>query len=93
MDFEEALFELRKGKKIRSPFFEDDEYLIGCYMTLPDIYGDDGKLVSRSFDEAKKGPMSIVKMKGKFIHDDTGTRGRQTLDLLLVMRDDWEIIE
>jgi hypothetical protein len=64
MIFEEALVELRKGKKIRHPHFDKDEYLTGCYFGLPDFYDDNGKLVTESFEEKKARGMSIVKMKG-----------------------------
>ncbi len=103
MIFEEALKALREGKKIRSPFFEDDEYLMGCYIGLPDYYDDNGILIQESFEDRKSRGLSIVKMKGDRQHNDM-VPFRQScrnpelhiypqLNLFLVMREDWEIIE
>lgn len=108
MNFEDALRELRNGKKIRSPFFEDDEYLMGCYLGLPSYYDDNGNLVEDSWEAQKARGMSIVKMKGEeqspdmypscvFPQDKCSINPQlhsyPQLNLLLIMRDDWEVIE
>lgn len=60
MKFEEALVALREDKKIWHPTFADDEYLCGCYVSLP---GED-------FEEIKKTrDISIVRIKGDRQHD------------------------
>jgi len=102
MIFEEALAALRNGAKIRSPFFEPDEYLMGCYVTLMFTPYD-------TIEDAKARGMSILKMKGDRQHPDMGIDDFERypkdlltpckhgyypqLNLLLIMRDDWEIIE
>ncbi len=70
MKFEEALSALRQGYKIRHPSFAEDEYLVGCYITLTTVFDDDGKEVIDSFDDAKARGMSIVKIKGDRQHDE-----------------------
>ncbi len=67
MIFEEALKLLREGKKIRHPIFEEDVYFKACYIKL--------KFSNDTFEDAKERGMSIVKMKGDFVHDDMGMRG------------------
>ncbi len=107
MKFEEALSALRNGKKIRHPIFPEDEYLAGCYVTLKTIIDDDGKELVDSLEDTKERGMSIVKMKGDRQHPDMLPKNfphRQPccnpdlhsmpqLNLLLVMSDDWEVLE
>lgn len=119
MKFEEALAAMREGAKIRHPHWEEDEYLMGCYVGM--------MFHVQSIEEQKKLGMSIVKMKGEYQHPDMvphpelyGLNFDQTigkinklmmegkipepcsrpelhkypqLNLLLIMSDDWEIIE
>jgi len=101
MKFEDALSAMRKGAKIRSPFFESDEYLMACYVSMkfdPE----------ETFEKAKERGMSIVKMKGDRQHPDMGSGDMDRIpkdflnpckhgyfpqiNLLLLMRDDWEIM-
>jgi hypothetical protein len=104
MKFEEALTALREGKKIRSPFFKENEYLMGCYVGLDtELFG----LPPESFEEVKKRGMSIVKMQDDRQHPDMVPQNFPTrqpccnpdlhsypqLNLFLIMNDDWEIIE
>lgn len=104
MKFEEALAELRKGKKIRHPNFEEDEYFMGCYVSL--------MFMNHTILKATEN-ISIVKMKGEKQHPDMKPRipflesfdlckkypflkssiMQPQLNLLLVMSDDWEILE
>lgn len=109
MNFEEALRLLRYcGEKIRHPSMEDDEYLMGCYVTLSKMV--DGKEIIDSIEDAKLRGMSIVKMKGDSEHN---MRNKipfleyvdlvekypylnekiiyPTINLLLLMSDDWEL--
>jgi len=103
MRFEDALKELRNGKKIRHPLFEEDEYLVGCFVGI--------KFIEESFEEMAARGMSITKMKGDLLHKDMTQRLsfletvdlcekypflqdriiNPQLNLLLVMSDDWEI--
>lgn len=53
MIFEEALAQMRQGKKIRHPHFKDDEYLSACRVSLT---GDNTPINEQ--------PISIVKIKG-----------------------------
>lgn len=95
MIFESALKELRNGKKIRHPYFDKDEYLIGCYRGLP--------FVEESFEDKKSRGMSIAYMKGDYlspkmhpkfsIECDNDILKYPQLNLLLIMSDDWEILE
>ena len=55
MIFEEALSLLRQGKKIRHPTWEENDYLMGCYIGL-------------RFSENESKFLSIVKMRGKREH-------------------------
>lgn len=98
MKFEDALKAMRAGAKITSPFFEPDEYFQACKVGLLGMLPSDDL------------PISIVKMKGVYIHPDMGMGGSvehipkdfdkppckhgnfPQLNLLLVMRDDWEIV-
>lgn len=59
MKFEDALSQMRLGKKIRHPSFADDEYLSACIVG---IIGDD-----KSFEQKD---ISIVKCKGDRQHDE-----------------------
>jgi hypothetical protein len=104
MNFENAVAALRNGAKIWHPTFQDDEYLLGCYIGLnTEILG----IPSETFEEAKARGISIVKMKGDNQHPDMLPRNwpnRQPccnpdlhsmpqLNLLLVMSEDWEILD
>lgn len=119
MIFEEALKAMREGAKIRHPHWEEDEYLMGCYLGI--IF------LEESLEEKKKRDIFIVKMKGEYQHPDMtphpelyGLNFDQyigkvnqlmlegkipepcsrpelhkypQLNLLLIMSDDWEIVE
>jgi hypothetical protein len=119
MKFEDALSAMREGAKIRHPSWDEDEYLMGCYVGF--IFPEE------SFKEKKKRSMSIVKMKGKNDHPDMVPHPElyelsfdqymgkvnqlmlegkipepcsrpelhkyPQLNLLLIMFDDWEIVE
>ncbi len=105
MIFEEALAELRKGKKILHPLFEEDEYLMGCYVGL--------KFCEESFEQAKERGISISKMKGEFAHPDMVPRLPifeamdlcekypflkdkimcPQLNLFLIVSDDWVVLD
>lgn len=105
MTFEEALKLLKEGKKIRSPFFNDDEYLMGCYVGLnTELLG----IPQEDFEEIKSHGMSIVKMKGDRQHPDMTPKHIfpdkhcsinpdlhrfPQINMLLIMRDDWEVVE
>ena len=104
MIFEDALAQLRLGKKIKHPSMDDDVWFQGCYVSL---FGE------------RIGGISIVKMKGDCQHSDMGTGGtiddmlypgtlivkeeifekpckhgkHPQLDLFLVMSDEWEVFE
>ncbi len=96
MKFEEALAQLREGKKIKHPSFPNDEYLMGCYITIPkDI-----------FDEEIEKKISIVRMIKDKVHphmkgsksifpncENHDLHQYPQLNLLTIMCDDWEIIE
>lgn len=101
MKLEEALVELRNGKKIRPIYgFEEDEYLMGCYVTFRYLKRE----ILESFEEMKKRGMSIVKMKGEYKHPDMVpfryNSGEEVckhglfpqINLYLLMQD-WEIYE
>lgn len=103
MIFEDAIKQMREGKKIRHPTFETDVYLQACYIGINPLFGEE------SFEDIKARGMSIVKMKGDRQHPDMGTGSLDRLpkdwdkpckhgnfpqlNLLLVMHDDWEILE
>lgn len=107
MKFEDALSEMKKGKKIRHPHFNTNEYLIACYVSLVTIIDENGKELIDSFDDAKKRGMSIVKMKGDKQHSDMTPRNypyRQNccnpdlhsmpqLNLFSIISEDWEIVD
>lgn len=113
MNFEEALSKLREGKKIRHPHFEEDVYLVGCYVSLKTIIDDDGKELADSFEESKERGMSITLKKGDNIHPDMYPRipfreyvalcdkypfiqdklSFPTINLLLIMADDWVVMD
>lgn len=113
MKFEEALSKLREGKKIRHPSFEKDEYLMGCYLTLPFTLEKHGKEESDSFDVVQLNDISITYMLDDKIHLNMRPRlpfleyvdlcekypflkdklTYPTINILLIMSDDWEIIE
>lgn len=105
MIFEDALKQMREGKKIRHPHWEPDEYLMGCYVTFLnfDDTGNEKPLTPEQLEDAKLRGMSIVKMKGEFKHPDMSPgRYREELckhglypqlNLLLIMQDNWEVME
>ncbi len=108
MKFEDALLQMRLGKKITHPSFEKDVYFQACRVGL-------------IFDKTplEQRPMSIVKMKGECQHPDMGVGGgiddmvypgtliikdkfldkpckhgiTPQLCLFLVMSDEWMVIE
>ncbi len=104
MNFEDALMQLRAGKKITHPNFDEGIYFMGCYVSIM------GERLSNS--------ISIVKMKGDYQHEDMGSGSiddmfhpgtmlvkdevfakpckhghHPQLDLFLVMSDEWTVIE
>jgi len=85
MKFEEALDALRYGAKIRHPSFDDDVYFMGCYVSLIGV--------KESFEETKARGMSIVKMKGDKQHPEMLGPTVPTLNLFLVMADNWETVK
>lgn len=108
MKFEDALTQLRAGKKITHPSFEPDVYFMACRVSL-------------MFSETPKDemPISIVKMQGDRQHLDMRAGGSidnmlypgtlmlrpevfeqpckhghfPQLDLYLVMADDWKLYD
>jgi hypothetical protein len=60
MKLEEALPLLREGKNIRHPTFEEDVYLMGCYM---------GMIGEKKINKDPK-MFSIVLMRGENMHED-----------------------
>lgn len=96
MKFEEALAQLRLGKKITHPYCEKDVYFQGCYVTL--------RFIDEPIEDAKNRGMSIVKMKGETQHPDMCPPldecmdpckhgSNPQIDLLLLMSDDWEVLQ
>lgn len=96
MIFEEALSKLREGKKIRHSSFDEDVYLQSCINVIG--------VNKLSDEEFSKLPLSITWMKGKYehpnmrpkigIYDKPCVHGNYPqLNLLILMRDDWEVIE
>src|SRR5690606_15347591 len=59
MKFEEALTQMRQGKKIRHPYFDRDEFLAACRVGF---IGDDTTPLEEK-------PISIVRIKGDRQHD------------------------
>jgi len=107
MILEQALTQMRLGKKITHPLFESDVYFMACRIGF--------SFIDTPHEDK---PISIVKMKGERAHEDMGTgsiddicyRGtmmirtefiekpckhgfRPQLDLFLLMSDDWIVIE
>jgi hypothetical protein len=114
MIFEEALALLRQGKKIRHPSFDEDEFLMGCYRSIDGFEWDEDKfrfkhkekLSDEEWNRAKSLGMSIVRMKGEFIHKNNGPHFKFPLsapcgyhelhlypqiNLFLLMQDNWEL--
>jgi|SRR6185503_1416268 len=106
MKFEEALSALRNGSKTRHPSFEEDEYLVGCYVGMIGF--------EESFEDKKARGMSIAKLKGDKLTPEMFNSGltfsemqdicdkhphlrkillSPQLNLLIIMSDDWEIVE
>lgn len=90
MILEEALKLMREGKKIRHPLFEDDEYLMGCYVTIPGM----------SYEDAKRNGISVVKMKGDCQHPDMRPKFNADsfphapcICIFLLTADNWEVID
>lgn len=102
MNFEEALSQLRIGKKIRHPGMNDNEHFMACRIG---IIGDE--------TPSNDLPISIVKMERDKIHPDMYPRlpfleqmdlvnkypflrekiTFPTISLLLIMSEEWETIE
>lgn len=105
MKFEEALSAVREGKKIRHPIMPEDEYLMGCYISIGKEFM--GPLDPEYFEKIKTRHISIVKMKGEKQHIhmqpnnwpikqpccDPDLHSMPQLNLLSIMADDWEILE
>ena len=99
MIFEEALCELRKGKKIRHPNMPKDEYLMGCYVRIDPMFDPNGVyLLERPVN------MSIVKMIGDCQHRDMRPTFEECVNpckhgsipqicIFLLMCDEWEVID
>ena len=95
MKFEEALSELRKGKKIRHPHFKENEYLMGCYVSM--------KFSNESLEDAKLRGMSITWTIGDKIHPNmypkfprecgSDLHNFPQLNLFYIMSDQWECVE
>lgn len=100
MIFEEALSKMRKGKKIRHPMMEPDEYFIACRIGLK--FGNE--------KPTSEWPISISKMKGEYLHPDMGAGSLDKLpkdwdkppckhgnfpqiNLLYIMSDEWMVFE
>ena len=104
MNFEDALAQLRIGKKITHPNFDEGIYFMGCYLSF--------------MGERLSDDMSIVKMRGDYQHEDMGIGTIDDMlypgtmivkeevfakpckhgylpqiDLFLVMSDEWMVIE
>lgn len=99
MIFEKALAELRKGKKIRHPHFDENVYLIGCYVgpnlaLFPNL--------KESFEDMKARGISITWMRDDKLHSSmmpkfipecsSKLHASPQLNLLLIMSDEWESI-
>lgn len=102
MKLEEALPALREGSKIRHPYFEEDVYLMGCYVSLIkfDEIGNVRPNTPEEFEEAKSHGMSIVKMKGDRQHPDMSPKLDFTslksphypcISIFILTDDNWEI--
>lgn len=99
MKFEEALAAMRDGKKIRHPTFKENEYLMVCKLKINPIL--------KLSEEEIPNIISVVKMQGEFMSEDMKFKNWPTkqnccqpelhnnpqLNLLLIMCDDWEIVE
>lgn len=105
MIFEEALAELRKGNKIRHPDMPEDEYFMGCYVTINPLLHPNG---IETFKMIQLRGMSIVKMKGDRQHPDMGIGSLEHIPrdltpckhgntpqicIFLLMANDWELID
>ena len=108
MKFEDALIQMRAGKKITHPVFDDDVYFMACRLSIA--------FMQMPLEDM---PISIVKMKGDLQHPDMGIVGSPDdicypgrlipkekflekpckhgftpqLDLFLVMSDEWKVID
>lgn len=71
MIFEDALAQMRLGKKITHPSLEEGVYFQACRV------GFDFLDIPR-----EEWPISVVKMKGEFEHEDMGHRGSIDDDLI-----------
>jgi len=99
MIFEEALKLLREGKKIRHPCFADDEYLMGCYVTIGSYYSPQDV---EAFELLKEREISITWMLGENLHPrmkplyvefNDASQCHPRINLLLLTSDEWEIYE
>lgn len=95
MKFEEALKQMREGKKIRHPSFEDDIYFQACFVSLVGL--------EEALEEKKARSMSIVKMKGDRQHPDMQPTFKECMNpckhgstpqisIFLLMADNWDVI-
>jgi hypothetical protein len=95
MKFEDALAQMRLGKKITHKLLGEDVYLMSCYLKL-DYKDEKGNLIEDRHP-------SIVKMKGEYQYEDMQS-GKlfdpvcrhglyPQINLLLLIKDDWEIME
>ncbi len=87
MIFEDALAQLRLGKKIKHPSMDEDVWFQRCYVS---IMG------------SKIDTVSIVKMKGEYEHPDMRPSFKiksykhghtPQLDFFIIMSDEWEVFE
>ena len=103
MKFEEALTALRAGSKIRHNTMEPDEYLVGCYIGLPGENFEESKSRGMSIVRIKgdrehpdmRPLLSFTKQmdlidKYPFLKEKITF---PTINLFLIMSDDWELIE
>ena len=97
MLFEEALTHVRNGKKIRSPFFKEDEYLMAVYFNFGSTDKDlenENYRVMRLIRVIGDVPQMVDPVLKKFPKDcESELHIYPQLNLLLIMRDDWEIYE
>jgi len=93
MKFEDALAQMREGKKIRHPSFDDDIWFQACKVGF--IY---------DIERAKEWPLSIVKMKGDREHPDMRPvydplnpeckhGNMPQINLFLLISDEWQVFE
>jgi len=105
MKFEDALSALRNGKKIRHPSWEKDEYLIGCYVGMIGFEESFEDKKARGMSITKmKGEHIHPEMVGILTINErldildkypklNKLISSPQLNLLLIMSEDWEILE